>query len=79
MKQHEEGYAMPLSAPSYTVPPFESTARSQILLVLYQGDRDAVAWEVPEPLEPPSATAPCWPGSAICASPATPSTSTANA
>ncbi|MBR46065.1 MAG: hypothetical protein CMM31_06240, partial [Rhodospirillaceae bacterium] len=52
MKEHEEGYAMPLSAPSYTPPPFESTERSQILLVLYKGDVDAVAWEVPEPLEP---------------------------
>jgi len=52
MKEHEEGYAMPLSAPTYTPPPFESTERSQILLVLYKGDPKAVAWEVPEPLEP---------------------------
>ncbi|MFP6777879.1 MAG: acetoacetate decarboxylase family protein, partial [Alphaproteobacteria bacterium] len=52
MKEHEEGYAMPLSAPTFTPPPFESTERSQILLVLYRGDPDAVAWEVPEPLEP---------------------------
>ena len=52
MKENEEGYAMPLSAPTYTRPPFESTERSQIILVLYRGDKDAVAWEVPEPLEP---------------------------
>ncbi len=52
MKEHEEGYSMPLTAPSYTAPPFEATDRSRLLLVIYRADPDAVAWEVPEPLEP---------------------------
>ena len=52
MKEKEEGYSMPLSAPTFTRPPFASTERSQILLVVYKADPEAVAWEVPEPLEP---------------------------
>lgn len=52
MKEQEEGYSMPLSAPLYTPPPFVATERSRILLSVFKADPQAVAWEVPEPLEP---------------------------
>ncbi|MBM3483889.1 MAG: hypothetical protein FJX66_11375 [Alphaproteobacteria bacterium] len=52
MKEHEEGYSMPLSAPTYTAPPFEAMEEGKILLMVYRADKKAVAWEVPEPLKP---------------------------
>ncbi len=52
MKEHEEGYSMPLAAPTYTAPPFYATPDSRILMLAYRADPAAVAWEVPEPLEP---------------------------
>jgi acetoacetate decarboxylase len=51
MKREEEGYTMPLSAPTFTAPPFAATEESRILYMVFRGDADAVAWEVPEPLE----------------------------
>lgn len=52
MKEHEEGYSMPLAAPTYTPPPFEAMEEGKILLMVYRADKKAVAWEVPEPLKP---------------------------
>jgi acetoacetate decarboxylase len=52
MKEHEEGYSMPLAAPTYTKPPFFATPESRILMMAYRADPAAVAFEVPEPLEP---------------------------
>ena len=52
MKEHEEGYSMPLAAPTYTAPPFYATPDSRILMMAYRADPAAVAFEVPEPLEP---------------------------
>jgi len=51
MKPDEEGYSMPLSAPTFSAPPFAATAQSQILYMIFTADPDALAWEVPEPLE----------------------------
>ncbi len=52
MKEHEEGYSMPLAAPTFTKPPFYATPDSKILMMAYRADPAAVAFEVPEPLEP---------------------------
>ena len=52
MKEHEEGYSMPLAAPTYTRPPFYATSDSRIMMMAYRADPAAVAFEVPEPLEP---------------------------
>ena len=52
MKEHEEGYSMPLAAPTYTRPPFYATPDSRIMMMAYRADPAAVAFEVPEPLEP---------------------------
>ena len=52
MKEHEEGYSMPLAAPTYTAPPFYATPDSRILMMAYRADPAAVAFEVPAPLEP---------------------------
>jgi hypothetical protein len=46
MKPEEEGYTMPLSAPTFTAPPFAATANSRILYMIFTADPDAVAWEV---------------------------------
>ena len=51
MKPDEEGYTMPLSAPTFTRPPFAATAESRILYMIFRADPAAVAWEIPEPLE----------------------------
>ena len=51
MKEHEEGYSMPLAAPTFSPPPFYATPDSRIILMVYKADPAAVAWEVPEPLE----------------------------
>lgn len=50
MKRDEEGYTMPLSAPTFSAPPFAATADSRILYMVFTAEPDAVAWEVPEPL-----------------------------
>ena len=52
MREHEEGYSMPLAAPTFTKPPFYATPDSKILMMAYRADPAAVAFEVPEPLEP---------------------------
>ena len=51
MKVDEEGYSMPLAAPTYTPPPFAASAHSRILYMIYTADPDALAFEVPAPLE----------------------------
>ena len=51
MKEHEEGYSMPLAAPTFGPPPFYATPDSRIILMVYKADPEAMAWEVPEPLE----------------------------
>ncbi len=52
MKPHEEGYSMPLGAPLYAEPPFGGGDDGAVILMAYRADPEAVAWEVPEPLEP---------------------------
>lgn len=52
MQQHEEGYSMPLGGPLYAEPPFGGGNRGGLILMTYRADPEAVAWEVPEPLEP---------------------------
>ncbi|MFT4561683.1 MAG: acetoacetate decarboxylase [Gammaproteobacteria bacterium] len=51
MKQQDEGYSMPLSAPTFTAPPFAATQNSRILYMIFTADPDALSFEVPEPLE----------------------------
>ena len=51
MKEHEEGYSMPSAAPTFGPPPFYATPDSRIILMVYKADPEAMAWEVPEPLE----------------------------
>ena len=51
MKEHEEGYSMPLAAPTFSPPPFYATPDSRIILMVYKADPEAMAWEVPGPLE----------------------------
>ena len=51
MKRDEEGYTMPLAAPTFSPPPFAATEDSSILYMIFTANPDAVAWEVPEPLE----------------------------
>lgn len=51
MKEEEEGYCMPLTAPSYTPPPFWARPEGKILMVFFQADEEAMGYETPEPLE----------------------------
>jgi len=51
MKEHEEGFSMPLGAPLYQEPPFWGMPKGALMLMAYKADPEAVAWEVPEPLE----------------------------
>lgn len=51
MKRDEEGYAMPLSAPTFSAPPFAATSDSRILYLIFTADREALIHEIPEPLE----------------------------
>ena len=53
MKEHEEGYSMPLAAPTFhEAPVLRRRPTGKILMMAYRADPAAVAFEVPEPLEP---------------------------
>ena len=41
MKEHEEGYSMPLAAPTFTKPPFYATPDSRILMMAYRADPES--------------------------------------
>lgn len=51
MKREEEGYMPPLSASPIPEPPYHMTDQAEYLYVFFDADRDALAYEVPEPLE----------------------------
>ena len=51
MKKSEEGYSMPLGAPTFTTPPFEATQEGKMLMSFYKADKEACKWELPEPLQ----------------------------
>jgi len=51
MREEEEGYCMPLTAPSYTPPPFWAKPKGKLLMVFFQADRKAMKYEIPEPLK----------------------------
>ena len=52
MKEHEEGFSMPLAAPAFCAPPFKAMPEGRVLFVFFEADREAIEFEVPEPLEP---------------------------
>ncbi len=43
---------MPLAAPAFTPPPFQAMPDGRLLLVIFEADQKALAYEVPEPLRP---------------------------
>jgi len=51
VKEKQEGFSMPLSAPAYTGPPYWARPDSKLLLVFFYADRKALEYEVPEPLD----------------------------
>jgi acetoacetate decarboxylase len=51
MKTHEEGFSMPVAAPAYEGPPYWGRPEGDLLVVFYYTDKNALEWEVPEPLE----------------------------
>jgi acetoacetate decarboxylase len=55
VKRSEEGYSMPLGSPAYGEPPYfggTGIQPSELLLIEYECDPDAIAAETPEPLVP---------------------------
>lgn len=52
MKENEEGFSMPLAAPAFTQPPFQAMADGKLLLMIFEANRNDIAYEVPEPLRP---------------------------
>ncbi|MFQ5761900.1 MAG: acetoacetate decarboxylase family protein [Candidatus Bathyarchaeia archaeon] len=52
MKEKDEGFSMPLSAPAYTPPPFYAHPQSKLVLAFFKADDKATEYEIPEPLEP---------------------------
>jgi acetoacetate decarboxylase len=50
MKKDQEGFSMPLSAPSYAPPPYWNRPEGKVLLVFFQADRKTLEYEIPEPL-----------------------------
>lgn len=48
----QEAYCMPLTAPAYPSPPYLMHKRSEAIMVFFRADPEALAAEVPEPLEP---------------------------
>lgn len=70
MKKEREGYSMPLGSPAYGPPPYyggEGIQTSELLLIEFECDPQAIAEETPEPLQPVDDRALLWLGDATIA------------
>ena len=65
MKKAEEGWTFPLAAPYFPEPPYHMTPKTEYIMVFFEADREALAYEIPEPLElAPDAICMAWVGEA---------------
>jgi acetoacetate decarboxylase len=65
MKKSNEGYSLPLGSPAYQPPPFfggQGSNPSELIFIEFEGNEEAIRFELPEPLEYVSSSCVLWLG-----------------